>query len=105
MHRLFTFVILLLAISSCVPKKQVELRKINHVIIDTLGDGTPVLRGEAVFFNPNNVRMKLKEINIEVFVAGEKSAHADQKLNALIPANHEFFCPLEIQLSLKKVGL
>jgi len=38
-----------------------------------------VLRGEAVFFNPNNVEMKLKEINIEVFLAGEKSAHADQK--------------------------
>ena len=68
-------------------------------------EGAPVLRGEAVFYNPNRLRMKLKEINVEVFVDGEKSAHADQKLNSLIPANDEFTVPLEIRLNLKKIGL
>jgi LEA14-like dessication related protein len=68
-------------------------------------DGGPMLRGEAVFYNPNPQRMKLKEINIEVFVDGEKSAHANQKPNSLIPAHDEFTVPLEIRLSMKKIGL
>jgi len=93
-----------LTLSSCVPKEQVVLRKIRNVAIDTT-EGTPVLRGEAIFYNPNPVRMKLKEINVEVFVDGEKSARADQKLNSLIPANDEFTVPLEIRLTLKKIGL
>ena len=105
MRQLSVFLILPLIISSCVPKKQVVLRKIRNVVIETMTDGTPMLRGEAVFFNPNPQRMKLKEINIEVFVDGEKSAHANQKPNSLIPARDEFTVPLEIRLSLKKIGL
>ena len=105
MRRSSYFLLLTLVIFSCVPKEQVVLRKIRNVVIETVTDGTPVLRGEAVFYNPNHLRMKLKAINIEVFVDGEKSAHADQKFDFQIPANDEFTVPLEIRLSLKKVGL
>lgn len=105
MRRLSAFLLLALIISSCVPKKQVVLRKIRNVVIETMTEGTPMLRGEAVFYNPNPQRMKLKEINIEVFVDGVKSAHSEQKPNSLIPANDEFTVPLEIRLSLKKIGL
>jgi LEA14-like dessication related protein len=105
MRRFINFVLLTVLISSCAPGKPVVLRQIRNVVIETLTDGSPVLRGDAVFQNPNHVRMRLKEINVEVFVDGEKSAHADQKLNAVIPSNDEFTVPLEIHLSLKKVGL
>ena len=105
MRRLLTILVAALVFSSCVPKKPVVLRQIRNVVIETVTDGAPVLRGDAVFQNPNPVRMKLKEINVEVFVDGEKSAHADQKLSSVIPANAEFTVPLEIHLTLKKVGL
>ena len=97
--------VLALILSCCVPKEQVVLRKIRNVVIDTIEEGTPLLSGEAVFYNPNAIRMKLKEINIEVFVDGEKSAHADQKLNSVIPSHDEFTVPLKIRLTLKKIGL
>ena len=105
MRQLSVFLILALIISFCVPKKQVVLRKIRNVVIETMTEGTPMLRGEAVFYNPNPQRMKLKEINIEVFVDGEKAAHADQKLNSVIPSHDEFTVPLKIRLTLKKIGL
>ena len=105
MRRLSFFLILALIISSCVPNKVIVLRKVRNVVIETVSEGTPVLRGDAVFYNPNSVRMKLKEISVEVFVDGEKSAHADQKLNSVIPANDEFTVPLEIRLTLKKIGI
>jgi LEA14-like dessication related protein len=88
-----------------VPRKPVVLRSIRNILIELNADGVPVLSGVAVFYNPNNVRMKLKEVKVEVFVDGEKSAQADQKLNSSVPAHAEFSVPLKIHLTLKKKGL
>jgi LEA14-like dessication related protein len=98
------FLWLLLA-AGCVPKEQIVLRVIQHVTIETGLDGEPLLKGEAVFYNPNNVRMKLKEINVDVFVDDRKSAVVKQKFNSVIKPRSEFTVPLEIQLSLKDIGL
>lgn len=103
-NKLVFFSFLLLA-TSCVPKEQIVLRVIRNVTIDTGLDGEPLLKGEAVFYNPNSTRMKLKEINVDVFVDGKKSAIVKQKFNALIKPRSEFTVPLEIQLSLKDIGL
>lgn len=87
------------------PREQIVLRVIQNVTIETGLDGEPLLKGEAVFFNPNNARMKLKEINVDVLIDGKKSAVVKQKLNSLIKARSEFTVPLEIQLSLKDINL
>lgn len=99
------FIISSLILFSCVPKEQVTLRKITNVQVEAGTNGDPMLRGDAVFFNPNHVRVKLKEIKVEVFVDGKKSADADQKFDVIVPANAEFTVPLEIHLSLPKQGL
>src|SRR6185295_2112304 len=99
-NKLVFFSFLLLA-TSCVPKEQIVLRVIRNVTIDVGLDGEPLLKGEAVFYNPNNARMKLKEINVDVFVDGKKSAVVKQKFNSVIKPRSEFTVPLEIQLSLK----
>ena len=100
-----SYFILILLISSCVPKEQLVLRGINDIIVETGAGGTALLKAKAIFYNPNNSRMKLKEINVEIFVNGKKSAHADQHLNSIIPAKAQFSVPLEVQLSLKEFGL
>lgn len=101
---IFYFLLLVLG-SACVPKEEVVLRSIKNEKLETNADGDQILKADAIFYNPNNVRMKLKEINIEVFVNGKKSAHSDQKFNSLIKAKSEFTVPLEIKLSLKELGL
>jgi LEA14-like dessication related protein len=83
----------------------VVFRGIRNILLEPDAEGVPVLTGDALLYNPNHARMKLKEIKVEVFVDGEKSAVADQRLNALIPASSEFSVPLKIQLTLKKIGL
>ena len=99
---LFIFFLLLF---SCVPKEQVVLRNIKDVIVDAGIDGNAKLNAVAIFYNPNAIRMKLKEIDVEVMVDGKKSAHARQKFNFEIPAKAEFSVPLEVQLALKEIGL
>ena len=100
-----SYFIIILLISSCVPKEQLVLKGINDIIVETGADGAALLKAKAIFYNPNNSRMKLKEINVEIFVNGKKSAHADQLLSSIIPAKAQFSVPLEVQLSLKEFGL
>ena len=99
------YFLLLVLVAACVPKEEVVLRTIKNEKLETNVDGDQILKADAIFYNPNNVRMKLKEINIEVFVNGKKAAHSDQKVNSLIKAKSEFTVPLEIKLSLKELGL
>jgi len=64
----------------------------------------PTLKANAMFYNPNNTRMKLKHIDIDVFLKGKKVAEVDQKLALLIPAKGEFSIPLEVKLAMKELG-
>ena len=99
------FLLLLLLAGSCVPKEQVVLRSVNIKEVSTGKDGNPLLKADAIFYNPNSSRMRLKSIDIDVWVDGKKAARVDQHLSALIKANSEFTIPLEVQLNLKEMGL
>jgi LEA14-like dessication related protein len=84
------------------PDEKIVLRKIRDVVVDASTE--PLLKANAVFYNPNDVRGKLKRINVEVYVDGKKAAYVNQKLKTRIPANGEFIVPLEVKLSIKELG-
>ncbi len=97
-------VFLLLAVTSCLPREQVVFKSVNNLVVDGNG-GVPVLRGEAVFFNPNKIQTRLKEIKVEVLVDGKLAAQVDQIMDLAVPRNSEFTVPIEAKLSLKEIGL
>lgn len=103
--QLLSLVLLAGVASSCVPKNPVVLRKIRDIVIEATNDGHPLLRGTAILYNPNGMQMKLREVSVDVFVDGKKSAHAEQTFNSTIPAKAEFTVPLEITLSIQKQDL
>jgi hypothetical protein len=89
--------------SSCQrPKEEIVLRQIKDVVVDATSD--PLLKANAIFFNPNDVRGKLKRINVDIFVNGKKAASVNQELKTVIPANAEFTIPLEVKLAIKELG-
>ncbi len=100
----FFFLIIVLA-SSCVPKEMIVFKDVKNLKLDQTDLENAILDGEAVFYNPNSSRMRLREINVEVFVDGKKSAFVDQKLSALARAKSDFTVPIKVQLSLKELGL
>jgi LEA14-like dessication related protein len=104
---LFTFVFWMIcfavAISSCKPKEDVVLRNVRDIVVDA--NDEPTLQAKAILYNPNKVRMKLRKIDIEVFVNGKKAALIDQKLQLSVPANAEFTVPLEARLNIQELGL
>lgn len=93
---------LLVMLGACQPQQDVELRQIRDVIVDASAE--PLLKANAILYNPNSVRMKLRHINIEVFVNDKPSALIDQKLDMRIPAKAEFTIPLEVRLNTKEKG-
>lgn len=93
---------LVLLISCQRPKEEIVLRQIKDVVVDATSE--PLLKANAIFFNPNDVRGKLKRINVDIFVNGKKAASVNQELKTLIPANAEFTVPLEVKLAIKELG-
>jgi LEA14-like dessication related protein len=98
------FVLSLLLLTGCkTPDQDIVLRDIKDVVVDASTE--PMLKANAIFYNPNNMRGRLKKIDIEIFVNGKKAASVDQTLKTAIPAAAEFTVPLEVKLGIKELGL
>lgn len=96
------FLISFLFLTSCA-YQEVELRQVKNVVADVTDH--PMLKAEALFYNPNKQQGKLKAIHIDVYVEGKKAALIDQRLKIKVPAKGEFTVPLEVKLNLKEQGL
>jgi LEA14-like dessication related protein len=95
--------ICLLTISACKPKEDVVLRQVRDIVVDV--NTEPFLKAQAVLYNPNNIKMKLRKIDVMIFVDGKNAAHINQEMKLPVPANDEFIVPLEAKLNLKELGL
>jgi LEA14-like dessication related protein len=84
------------------PDQDIVLRRIKDVVVDATSD--PMLKANAVFYNPNKVRGRLKKISVDIFVNGKKTANVDQQLKTLIPSQGEFTVPIEVKLAMKELG-
>jgi LEA14-like dessication related protein len=88
---------------SCKPKEDIVLRNVRDIVVDVTTE--PTLKAQAILYNPNNIKIKLRKIAIDVYVDGRKSGRVDQEPKLLIPAASEFKVPLEVKLNMKELGL
>jgi LEA14-like dessication related protein len=72
------------------------------VVVDS--GASPKLKARAILYNPNDTRIKLKKIDVEIFIAGKKAGAVNQDLKLVIPPKDEFFIDLEVLLSLKEIN-
>lgn len=95
--------LLMFALLSCQkPEEEIVLKRIKDVVVDATSD--PMLKANAIFYNPNKVRGRLKKISVDIYVNGKKTASVDQKLKTLIPSQSEFTVPIEVKLAMKELG-
>lgn len=95
-------VLFFLVLSACGPKEDIQFKYVKDVIVDA--NTGPLLKGTAVLYNPNKQRMKLRKINVDVYINDKKTARVDQEPSLLIPAEAEFTVPLEVKLNMKELG-
>ena len=105
MHRFVYFVLLIAGMGACAPREPVVLREVQIIDFAPGKDGNPILKANAILYNPNKGSLRLKAIELDILLDGKVSANIDQKLNALIKGTSEFTVPLEVQLQLKDSGL
>ena len=104
-HRLIIlFSLTALFFTSCsAPQEPIVLRQIKEVVADATS--SPTLKAQAIFYNPNNTRLRLKKIDVDIYISGKKVGEVDQDLKTVIPANDEFSIPLEVKLAMKDFGI
>lgn len=90
---------------SCAPKEQVVFKSINNLLLDGDMGGSPTLKGDALFFNPNKMQTRLKEIKVDVMVDGKKAAEVDQMMDIVVPKQSDFTVPIQAKLALQDMGL
>ena len=91
-----------LTLLACVPKEEIVFKGVSDIAVDLSNTGKPILKANGYFFNPNKVRMKLKEVDVEVFVDGTKSATVKHKLDVAIAGQSDFSVPIVAELVLKQ---
>jgi LEA14-like dessication related protein len=89
----------------CAPKDPVVFKGVKNIQVNAGDKDGPRLDADVYFYNPNKVKSKLKEISIDILVDGKKSGHVRQELKLPIPAQSDFFVPVEAHISLKEIGL
>ncbi|HYG20068.1 MAG TPA: LEA type 2 family protein [Ohtaekwangia sp.] len=89
-------------LQSCVPDERVVLKQIKDVVVDASSD--PRLKAQAIFYNPNRERGRLKKIKVDIYVNGKKVGTVDQEMKITIPSRGEFTVPLEVNLAMKELG-
>jgi len=84
------------------PDEKIELKNIRDVVADVSTE--PTLKGEAIFFNPNDMRGKLKHISVDIYINGKKAGTVKKDYKIVIPRNGEFTVPIEVKLNIKELG-
>ena len=100
---LAVLVLAMLSLTACQkPDQDIVLKQVRDVVADATSE--PTLKAEAVFFNPNKMSGRLKNIDVEIFVNGKKAGKVDTDYSIRIPANGEFSVPLEVKLNMNELG-
>jgi LEA14-like dessication related protein len=100
-------ILLLLFVSSFLfqcqkPDQDIVLKQIKDVVVDATSE--PTLKANAIFFNPNKMKGRIKKIKVDIFVNGKKAANVDQDFKLIVPAQAEFTVPIEVKLAIKELG-
>lgn len=101
-YTVLLFVVALLFQSCQKPDEKIELKNIRDVVADVSTE--PTLKGEAIFFNPNDMRGKLKHISVDIYINGKKAGTVKKDYKIVIPRNGEFTVPIEVKLNIKELG-
>jgi LEA14-like dessication related protein len=100
---LAAFAFVLLLFTQCEkPDQDIVLRRIKDVVVDATTE--PTLKGNAIFYNPNKIRGRIKKAKIDIFVNGKKAGSVDQDFKLAVPAQSEFTVPIEVKLAVKELG-
>ena len=87
--------------TGCNFNEPVTFRGLENLALAGADDEHLSLTAEAVFYNPNKVAGKLREVYIEVWLQEQRLAVISQEEKTTVPANDTFQVPLQARIAFR----
>lgn len=106
MARISYVLLIIIFISSCKrPEQEPQFLRIDNIKVTEVKGNEALLNADAYFYNPNDVNMKLKKVDVDVIIENRKIGTINHSLKTKIPAKSEFKIPLDATFNLGDIGL
>ena len=92
-----------LFITGCSGPQSPTFLKLENVKVASANRSKVVLKGNAVFHNPNNITGMLTNTKIKILVDGIEVTEVDQEHSIAVPQSGDFRVPLDIVFNPKKL--
>ena len=105
MRYLFPFAFLIIIASCSTPQEPPVFKKVDNIRVTKVTGDEAVLSGQAFFFNPNDVAMTLRKVNVDVMLEDKKIGTINQDTKTKVPASADFSVPVDATFNIGDVGL
>ncbi|QSE97995.1 LEA type 2 family protein [Fulvivirga lutea] len=95
MKYIVPILLLLLAASCNTPQEPPKFRKISNVRVTNVTGKEALLKGDAVFYNPNDVGMTLRKVDIAVSLDDKRIGTINHATKTKVPAMSDFSVPVD----------
>jgi len=82
-----------------------DFNGIQNFKLDVKGLSSARVNGDAVFFNPNRQKIKIRQVDVSVFVEDQKVKDISREFDIIAMPKSEFIIPIDVTLSLKDLNL
>lgn len=97
--------VLVVATTACTTPEAPDFEGVENFKIDVQGLSKAQINGDAVFFNPNKQKIKIRQVDVSVFVEGQKVKDISQEFDITAMPNSEFIVPIDVSLSLGDLNM
>lgn len=104
MHRLLYFLAFICLLSCSTPKEAPVFKRVSNIQVTKVSGKEASLKADAYFFNPNDVSMTLRKVDVKVFIDGKDVGDINQELKTKVPASAEFKVPVDAKVRLDQLG-
>ncbi|MDH5367216.1 MAG: LEA type 2 family protein [Cyclobacteriaceae bacterium] len=104
-HYYLIALITLFLFSNAMSQETPEFKKLTNVKTSKISGTDITFTADAVFYNPNDVGLKLKSVEIDVIIEGKKAGHVSQIKKIKILPNANFTVPLTVDVDLQQIDI
>lgn len=98
-------IVMLIAAGCTRPTEAPVFKRVGNVEVTKVTGKEAHLNADAFFYNPNDVKMKLRKVEVDVELEGRKIGSIEHSVRTSIPAMSDFKVPLDATFNMKDVGL
>jgi len=104
--RIFFWIVALLAVATaCQTPVAPDFEGIQNFKVDVKGLSKAQVNGDAVFFNPNKQKIKIRQVDVSIFVEGQKVKDISREFDIIAQPNSKFVIPIDVSLALGELNL